>query len=67
MSVSQNRKCVCNSQNTIQNVSVRHKIKNVYVSHKIRNSHTQSISEGAGRGVLAMVCDGPYWFPVYYM
>ena len=60
---SQNRKCVCKSQNTIKNVS--HKIVNVSVSHKIVVYRV--LVRGADRLVLTIVCNGLYWYPVYYM
>ena len=62
---SQNRKCVCKSQNTIRNVSVSHKIENVSVNHEIIIYRV--FLRGADRGVLTMVCNGPYWCLVDYM
>ena len=62
---SQNRECLGNSKNTVQNVSVSHNIKNVYVSHKIVIYRV--FLREADRGVLAMVCDDPNWCSVDYM
>ena len=60
-----NRKTVCKSKNTIQNVYVSNKIENVSVSHEI--VIYKVFQRGADRGVLTMVCDGPNWCPVDYM